>query len=214
MALNVTAIFRTREVAELVRRGLEDIGISRSDIHVLPDPAHETGADRAEITSDRSTTTTTGTGPGSARAGTTRATATGVTGTTPGRAGTVGTSAAAGYPEPGHERTYTDRLHELQLPEEDVRTYQHSIRRGDYLVSVETGRDKVDEVRAIMRRPESEVYDIEHRSSEFRDQELIPHSAGERHRLDEEMRARRVAGDDRYHRTYERNKRLERLGRV
>lgn len=39
MARNVTAVYRTHATAELVRRELEEIGISRSYIHVLPDDA-------------------------------------------------------------------------------------------------------------------------------------------------------------------------------
>lgn len=37
MHRNVTAIYRTHEVAETVRRQLEEAGISRTSIHVIPD---------------------------------------------------------------------------------------------------------------------------------------------------------------------------------
>lgn len=45
MARNVTAVYRTHATAELVRRELEELGISRGYIHVLPDDAgSSTGA--------------------------------------------------------------------------------------------------------------------------------------------------------------------------
>lgn len=213
MHRNVTAIFRTREVAERVRRGLEEIGIPRRDIHIVPDPDG---------------TWATGARAGSAPGGT----ATGAAGTAPGTTGLAGTSAVAptGTPattagnrehplhdanmlEAGADDSYhTDRLHELNLPEDDLRTYQHAVRRGDFVVSAEVDDDKVDKVKAIMRRPESEVHDIEHRASEFRNEDLVPHSKG--HTPTDDLRARRLADDaDRYHRTYERDRRLDIPGR-
>lgn len=43
MTRNVTAVYRTHETAELVRRELEELGISRGHIHVLPDDAGSSG---------------------------------------------------------------------------------------------------------------------------------------------------------------------------
>lgn len=100
---------------------------------------------------------------------------------------------------------YTDRLHELHLPDDDLRTYQQCVRRGDYVVSAEVEDRDVDRVKAVMRRPEEETYRLENRATEFRDETIIPHSAGEGHMPNEEWRARRLsAHDDPYARTYER----------
>ena len=44
MARNVTAVYRTHSTAELVRRELEELGISRGYIHLLPDDARSTSA--------------------------------------------------------------------------------------------------------------------------------------------------------------------------
>lgn len=44
MARNVTAVYRTHAAAELVRRELEGLGISRGYIHVLPDDARSSSA--------------------------------------------------------------------------------------------------------------------------------------------------------------------------
>ena len=225
MHRNVTAIYRTREVAELVRRALEDIGVPARDIHIVPDPAGDTPAARAHAPGgDR---TTTGTGAGAAPRGTTAAARDpgGISGTGPAGAAVPQHPAAgehplhnAGYLEQGSrdaEVRNLDRLHELHLPEEDVRTYQHCVRRGDYVVSAEVDDAKVEKVKAVMRRPETEAHDIEHRASEFRNEDIMAHSAGEGHMLNEEWRARRLAaGDDRYTRTYERDRRLENLGRI
>ena len=39
MHRNITAIYRTHDVADLVRREIAELGISRSHIHVVPDAA-------------------------------------------------------------------------------------------------------------------------------------------------------------------------------
>lgn len=198
MHRNVTAIYRSREVAELVRRGLEDIGVPAANIHVIPDAADDPGS---TVGAGAPGGRIAGTGTGVAAPAGTAASANSIAGPTHPLQG-------AGYlTEPAH----TDRLHELHLPEEDLRTYQQCVRRGDYVVSAEVDDPQVEKVKAVMRRPETEVYDIEHRASEFRSESLIPHSAGEGHMLNEEMRARRLAlgDDDRFARTYERDRRLE-----
>lgn len=152
MYRNVTAIYRTQATADRVRRGLEEAGVARSSIHVIPDRDHPVAG-------------------GALR----------------------------------EETGYTDRLYELHLPDDDLRTYQQCVRRGDYVVSAEVEDRDVDRVKSIMRRPEEEMYQLEHRASEFRDETVIPHSAGEGYMLNEEWRAKRLAAhDDPYARTYER----------
>lgn len=152
MYRNVTAIYRTRQTADLVRRGLEEAGIPGSDIHVIPDRDHPlTGGAVREDTD------------------------------------------------------YTDRLHDLHLPADDLRTYQQCVRRGDYVVSAEVGDRDLDRVKAIMRRPEEEIHHFENRGAEFRDETVIPHTAGTGRPYDDRMRARRLAEhDDAYASTYER----------
>jgi hypothetical protein len=52
MARNVTAVYRTHETAELVRRELEELGISRGYIHVLPDDARSSSTTTASGTTE------------------------------------------------------------------------------------------------------------------------------------------------------------------
>src|SRR5690606_19103025 len=137
MHRNVTAISRTREVAERVRQGLEDIGVPARDIHVIPEPGYER----------------TGRGPAAAGTG---ATASGPA------AGTGAGIAPTGTPAAGHEHplhhanpleagadgdaALSDRLYDLHLPDEDLRTYQHAVRQGDYVVSAEVDDAQVEKV--------------------------------------------------------------------
>ena len=93
MNRNVTAVYRTYSVADLVRRELESMGISRANIHVIPDTGDAVGT--------------------------------------------------TGYRD---DRRWMDQLHDLHLPEEDVRTYQHSVRRGDYVVSSNVDDEYVQRV--------------------------------------------------------------------
>lgn len=124
MHRNVTAIYRTYPVADLVRQRLNELGISDRHIRVIPD--------REEV---------------------------------------VGTS---GYRD---GTAYSDQLHDLHLPDEDLRTYQHSVRRGDYVVSVDLDDDsKLAGVQEAMRRPEAETYDLEQRAAEFREEALVARS--------------------------------------
>lgn len=159
MYRNVTAIYRTRATADLVCHGLEEAGISRSNIHVVPDRDHPVTGGAMREDSD-----------------------------------------------------YADRLHDLHLPEEDLRTYQHCVRRGDYVVSAEVEDHDLERVKAVMRRPEEEAYHLDNRGAEFRDETVIPHTAGRTG--DENLRARRLADhDDPYARTYERGAPLRGAGR-
>jgi hypothetical protein len=156
MHRNVTAIYRTRGTADLVRRGLEEIGIPRSDIHVIPDRDYPV--------------------------------------------------AAGGLRE---DTAYSDLLYDLHLPDDDLRTYQQCVRRGDYVVSAEVEDHDLDRVKAIMRRPEEETYSLESRAAEFRDETIIPHSAGDRTSREEWRASRLAAHDDPYARTYERGAPLQ-----
>jgi hypothetical protein len=137
MNRNVTAIYRTFAVADLVRQELEAEGVSRSHIHVIPDH------DRATATGD------------------------------------------------DDHRRYNDQIHDLHLPDNDVRTYQSSIRRGDYVVSVHTDDGRVERIQAIMRRPEAEAYNLDARDAEFRDEELVAYSDSSRGTVDPAMRGER-----------------------
>ena len=76
------------------------------------------------------------------------------------------------------DATYNDDLHGLHLPEEDMRTYQQAVRRGDYVVSANVDDDDetmLDRVLEIMRRPE-DAYDIDALDEEYRDAEYVPAS--------------------------------------
>ena len=154
MNRNVTAIYRTFATADLVRRELIELGVSRSHIHVIPD-----------------------------------------------RDDAAGTASAR------NDDAWMDQLHELHLPNEDVRTYQHSVRRGDYVVSANVDDDALARVQAVMRRPESEAYDLDASHQEFRQAEIVPR----RNRADAPadpawLGQPDATTDDRYTRTYRRNK--------
>lgn len=79
--------------------------------------------------------------------------------------------------EPGASRetdTYNSDLHGLHLPEDELRTYQQAVRRGDYVVSVNVDDEAhLDRIMEIMRRPE-DAYDIDALDEEYRDAEYIP----------------------------------------
>ena len=139
MNRNVTAIYRTHAVADLVRRELEAEGISRSHIHVIPD--HDRAVGTADADSGR----------------------------------------------------YNDEIHDLHLPDNDARTYQSSIRQGDYVVSVNADDDRVERIQAIMRRPEAEAYNLDTRDTDFADQELVAYSDASRGAADPAMRGERDA---------------------
>lgn len=104
---------------------------------------------------------------------------------------------------------YSDQLHDLHLPEEDLRTYQQSVRRGDYVVSAEVEEDQITRAQDIMRRPEEEAHNLDQRSDEFRDAEIDPYSDPGMNRRNDDMMARRDADHvDPYTRSYTRNNRL------
>jgi hypothetical protein len=119
-------------------------------------------------------------------------------------AATSGTTGARG------DTRYSDQLHDLHLPDDDLRMYQQSVRRGDYVVSVEVDEDQVSRVQQIMRRPETEAYDLDRHRNEFDDAALDPYSTPDTRRTDADWLAQRDAGyDDPYTRSYTRNRRLD-----
>lgn len=124
MHRNVTAIYRTYQVADLVRQRLTDLGVSHRHIRVIPD-----------------------------------------------RDEAVGTE---GYRDDGR---HIDALHDLHLPDNDLRTYQQSVRNGDYVVSAEVDENTdIAPIQEAMRRPETETYDYDTRAAQFRDEALIARS--------------------------------------
>ncbi len=108
------------------------------------------------------------------------------------------------------ERGFSDQLHDLHLPDDDVRTYQHSVRQGDYVVSAEVDENQVAQAQNIMRRPEEEAYNLDMRSEDFRDGEFDPYSDPNAPPKNEDWIGRRdTTQNDPFTRTYERNSRLE-----
>lgn len=155
MYRNVTAIYRNYATADLVRRELNELGISAGNVHVVPDT--EEAVD------------------------------------------------SSGYRD---DQRYLDQLHGLHLPDEDLRTYQQSVRRGDYVVSVEVDDDSDDmtRVQAIMRRPEDELHNLDLRDTEFGNEPPIPYTAREGDAVNEDWRGRRDSDyTDPYTRSYLRN---------
>ena len=66
-----------------------------------------------------------------------------------------------------------DRLHTLGLPEDDVRTYQHAVRNGDYVVVASVVDDeRIETIQGIMRDPEHAMNDDELRAR-YADEQLI-----------------------------------------
>lgn len=105
---------------------------------------------------------------------------------------------------------HMDALHDLQLPDDDLRTYQSSVRRGDYIVSVEVDDEHVGKAQEIMRRPEDEAYNLDTRDTELAGEQLRPRTAGAATAPDERRLARRdPAHSDPYSRTYDRDDRIE-----
>lgn len=204
MHRNVTALYRTGEAAERVRLAVEEIGIPTHAIHVIPDGVH----DLASRTPAADSSATDSSGPEVSFAGA-------GSGIAPTDAPIVPHEHPfhhAGMLEAGAEPDI-DRLYDLQLPEDDLRTYQHAIQQGDYVVSVEVEDEQLERVKEVMRHPVDEIHNIEQRALEFRNHDLIAHSSGKGgHRLSDEYRARRLTKDseDELARVYERDRRLDR----
>ena len=67
-----------------------------------------------------------------------------------------------------------DRLHDLNLPESDTRTYQHALRNGDYVVSVSADEDAdLARIQEVMRRPE-DAYDLDELNSRYSTADYAP----------------------------------------
>jgi stress response protein YsnF len=74
----------------------------------------------------------------------------------------------------GFSEDAIDRLHDLGLPEDDIRTYQQALRNGDYVVSVEVDDEAhLGRVQEIMRQPEN-AYDLDELDSRYSAAEYTP----------------------------------------
>ncbi len=99
-----------------------------------------------------------------------------------------------------------DDIHDLHLPEDDVRTYQNAVRRGDYVVSVNVDdEDYLSRVQEIMRRPEQEAYILDDVDREFAGADYTPYGRTRPANYDESwMGTRDATSDDRHTRLYQR----------
>lgn len=131
----------------------------------------------------------------------------------PHRARSAGASGGSGR---GFEEAMTElgHLDELDLPENELRTYRQCIRHGDHVVSAEMDEKKVENAKKVMQRSVAEAHHIEEREAELaereravheRERELAAHERGDGRVRRRSTRARRLGGDaDPYIRTYER----------
>jgi hypothetical protein len=104
------------------------------------------------------------------------------------------------------DRRWMDELHDLHLPDDDLRTYQQCVRRGDYVVSANVDKDSVRRVQEIMRRPEAEAHNLDHRGDEFREDIVIARSDTTRAKADPRWVGRRdTEYTDPYVRPYKRD---------
>jgi uncharacterized protein (TIGR02271 family) len=68
----------------------------------------------------------------------------------------------------------SDRLSDLGLPNEDIRTYQQALQNGDFVVSVEVDDDAyLGRAQEIMRRPE-DAYDLDELDTRYADADYTP----------------------------------------
>lgn len=149
----VTAIYRTHAIASLVREELERLGIGRDAITVLPDAGPEEVAD----------------GPPAVDAA-----LLGFTAMSPLSGVALPGVAYVASVDRGGLASASERLHDLSLPEDDIRTYREAIRNGDHVVSVRLdGSADLARVREVMRRPE-EARDPGRSSSRRRAARLEP----------------------------------------
>ena len=105
------------------------------------------------------------------------------------------------------DHRYSDDLHDLHLPENDLRSYQQAVRRGDYVVSANVDEDHLPRVTEIMRRPE-DAYDLDATDIEFAEVEYVPHSSGT-YVVDEDRVGTRDTTTDPYVRSYSRRTALD-----
>lgn len=183
----VTAIYRSYDVAALVRDELERLGIGRGHIAIIPDTERRT----ASMGGATAGMTGTGVTPGAD-----------FTTTTPRYVETAPTysDADAAYGDA------FDDLHDLHLPEADTRTYQQAIRNGDYVVSVDVDDNTdVARIQEIMRRPE-DAYDLDDLDTRYGGATYAPRRQPMREGYDERMIGRRDASlSSSYSRYYDRD---------
>ena len=198
----VTAIYRSYDVAALVRDELERIGLGRRHIRIIPNE-------------ERGTSTTTA---GSVRPGGVASPAANTTGSA-GAAMPPGAYAGAvpGYDVVGAAYLYSeadtpygdafDDLHDLHLPEADTRVYQQAIRNGDYVVSVDVDNDAdLARIQEIMRRPE-DAYDLDELDTRYGSADYAPRRQPMREGYDDSMLGQRDdAQSSPYSRYYSRDK--------
>lgn len=97
------------------------------------------------------------------------------------------------------------RLHDLHLPESDIRTYQQAVRNGDYVVSVNVDDEAhLERVKEIMRRPE-DAHDIDELDTKYASTVYEPRRDPLAEGYDERHIGRRdPAGDSPHTRSYSR----------
>ena len=154
----VTAIYPSFATASLVREDLEQLGLGRHHVTVIPD------GDRGATSFDTGASGTPGTAFGTSSGAFVAATPT----YADANSGYSGADAAYG--------DAFDRLHSLDLPEEDTRVYQQAIRNGDYIVSVQVDDDAdadLARIQEVMRHPE-DAYDLDDLDTRYSGAEYVP----------------------------------------
>jgi hypothetical protein len=98
-----------------------------------------------------------------------------------------------------------DKLHDLHLPESDIRTYQQAVRNGDYVVSVNVDDEAhIERVKEIMRRPE-DAHDINSLDTKYASEVYKPRRDPLTEGYDERHIGRRESTEDSpYTRSYSR----------
>lgn len=67
-----------------------------------------------------------------------------------------------------------ERLHGYDLPEDDVRTYQHAVRNGDHLVVARVHDEHLEATQGVMRDPDHAVPEDELRARYAGEQLIAP----------------------------------------
>ncbi|TNC64005.1 hypothetical protein [Rubellimicrobium roseum] len=186
----ITAIYRTRDVAHLVRDELERLGLARHHITVIHKDVRTADPNAAD------TSGTVDPADGIVPAVGTAGGAYVGAGMVPGAY--MGAMPGYGLGMPAYSEAdlvYADAfdaLHDLHLPEEDTRTYQQAIRNGDYVVSVEVDEDAdIARIQEVMRRPE-DVHDLTELDKTYRDAVYAPRRRPPREGYRDGMMGRRA----------------------
>ena len=180
MQRTVTAIYRSYDVANLVRDELEQLGIGRHDVTVVPDQTTlAAGVDTTRRRTILPLTTTTQ------------------------------DTATDDKVYWDNFEDAVDRLHDLHLPESDTRTYQQAIRNGDFVVSVNIDDEAdLDRVEQIMRRPEH-AHHLDELDTTHSNADYVPRRQPLGEGYDERMLGRRDDNQlSPYTRTYRRDEPL------